>query len=146
MYRTIVVGLDGSPRQNAVLKHAIDVADALGGQLLLCRAMQIPLSIPAVAWSVAGDDFGKFLVDHGTDALVRMAQELPEGLVKGTECRLGSPSDVICEVARETGAGLVVIGSHGYDRIERFLGTTASRVTNLSPCNVLVVKNEHDEP
>lgn len=146
MYRTIVVGLDGSPRQSSVLKHAVEVADALGGQLHLCRAMQIPMSIPAVAWSVKGDDFGKFLVEHATEALKRIAGELPEGITKGITCRLGPPADVLCEVARETGAGLVVIGSHGYDRIERFLGTTAGRVTNLAPCNVLVVKSDIDSP
>lgn len=145
MYRTIVVGLDGSTHQSSVLKHAIEVANALGGRLQLCRAMQVPLSIPAVAWAVKGDDFGAFLVEHGQEELRRLADGLPEGIVQGLTCRLGAPADVLCDVAREIAADLLVIGSHGYDRIDRFLGTTASRVTNLSPCNVLVVKNDVPE-
>jgi len=146
MYRTIVVGLDGSTHQGSVLKHALEIAHALGGRLQLCRAMQVPLSIPAVAWAVKGEDFGAFLVEHGNEALRRIAEELPEGIVQGLTCRLGAPADVLCEVAREIAADLIVIGSHGYDRIDRLLGTTASRVANLSPCNVLVVKNDLPEP
>jgi len=142
MFRTIVVGLDGSPRQNTVLEHAVRIADTMGGRLHLCRAMQIPLSVPAVAWSLKGDDFGNFLVEHATTALQRIQDELPEGLVRGITCRLGAPADVLTDIAKEILADLLVIGSHGYDRIDRLIGTTASRVTNISPCSVLVIKGD----
>jgi nucleotide-binding universal stress UspA family protein len=34
---------------------------------------------------------------------------------------------------------LIVIGSHGYHGLDRVLGTTAARVSNLARRNVLVV-------
>ncbi len=140
MFKTILVGLDGSAREPGVLAQAVEIADRLGGKLVLCRAMQIPMSIPAVAWSLAGDDFETFLLEHGRDALQRVAAELPEGLVGATTAELGQPGDVLCKVAEERGVDLVVIGSHGYDRVDRLLGTTAAKVVNRAPCSVMVVR------
>lgn len=140
MFTKILVGLDGSPREPAVLEQAVELADRLGGKLLLCRAMQIPVSIPAVAWSLAGDDFEKFLVEHGHAALEKIASELPEGIVGDIHSGIGQPADYLVKVAEERKADLVVIGSHGYDRVERILGTTASKVVNRAPCSVMVVR------
>jgi nucleotide-binding universal stress UspA family protein len=53
--------------------------------------------------------------------------------------RTGTPHEVIVNLAREGGFGLVVIGPHGdRPRRSRFLGTTADRVVRTSPVPVLV--------
>ncbi|MEM6997061.1 MAG: universal stress protein [Myxococcota bacterium] len=140
MFTTILVGLDGSQREPAVLAQAVEVADRLGGKLQLSRAMQIPMSIPAVAWSLAGDDFEKFLLEHGRSELNRVAERLPEALVGGVSVEMGQPGDVLCTLAKEHKADLVIIGSHGYDRVDRLLGTTAAKVVNRAPCTVMVVR------
>lgn len=140
MHQRILVGLDGSPRQPAVLKEAIAVAEAQGAKLLLCRAMTIPVNVPSVLWTLQGDDFEAFLVEHGNKELQEVAETLPPGLVGGIHCRVGQPADIICGMADELDADLVVIGTHGYDRIDRVLGTTAAKVVNRAPCSVLVVR------
>ena len=145
VFKRILVGLDGSPREPAVVEQAIELADRLGGELHLARAMQVPLSIPAIAWSLEGDEFDKFLVEHGLEALGRIAERLPEGLVAHRWCRLGQPADVLCKLAEEQRADLVVIGSHGYDRVDRLLGTTAAKVVNRAPCSVMVVRTKASE-
>jgi universal stress protein A len=140
MFRKVLVGLDGSPRQPAVLKQAVELADRLGGKLHLVRAMQIPVSVPALAWSLQGDDFSKFLIEHGQRDLEAVEAELPAGLVARRWCELAQPADLLCRLASDLGADLVVIGSHGYDRIDRLLGTTAAKVVNRAPCSVMVVR------
>jgi nucleotide-binding universal stress UspA family protein len=142
VFETMIVGLDGSERQPQVLRRAVRLADAVGSRLVLVRAVQVPPSLPAVVWSLADDEFMAFLVQHAGGELRRVAEGLPEGLVLDVVCREGRPADVLCDVASERGAGLIVIGTHGYDRIDRVLGTTAARVTNLAPCSVLVVRPE----
>lgn len=144
MFGTMIVGLDGSERQPQVLRRAVQLADATGGTLVLVRAVQVPPSLPAVVWSLADGEFMEFLVEHAGSELRRVGEGLPEGLVEGIVCREGRPADVICEVASERRAGLIVIGTHGYDRVDRVLGTTAARVTNGAPCSVLVVREEED--
>lgn len=123
-----------------MLAYAIGLAQRDQAELHLCRSMQIPLSIPAMAWSLKGDDFGAFLVKHGAAELEQLAQEVTGVSAVHRWCELGQPSDVICRLAREHEIDLVVIGSHGYDRVDRVLGTTAAKVTNHAPCSVLVVR------
>lgn len=140
MSKTILVGLDGSPRQPKVLEQAVRFAQAFDGRLHLARAMAIPLSIPAAAWTLQGDDFTKFLVEHGERELHEAAAALPAERVGGVHCRIGQPHDVIVALASELSADLVVIGSHGYEGVDRLLGTTAGKVVNRAPCSVLVVR------
>jgi nucleotide-binding universal stress UspA family protein len=141
MFEKILVGLDGSPRQPAVLRTAIALADRFGGQLHLVRAMQIPASIPAIAWSLQGDDFQQFLIDHGNKELDEVAKGLPAGVVAKRYCELAQPADLLCRLAQDHQIDTIVIGSHGYDRIDRILGTTAAKVVNRAECSVLVVRD-----
>ena len=53
----------------------------------------------------------------------------------------GIPHSVICNVAKETGTDLIVMGTHGWSGIDRaLLGSTAERVVAQAPCPVLTIK------
>jgi len=53
----------------------------------------------------------------------------------------GKPADEILRVARELGAQLIVIGSHGRDAVGHLLlGSVAERVVRNASCPVVVVK------
>lgn len=79
------------------------------------------------------------LVAEAEKSLERVAAKL-HGVVRHT--RLGQPGDVVCDIAKEIGADLVVIGSHGYGAVERLLGTTASKIVHRAPCSVLVIREK----
>lgn len=140
MAQRIIVGLDGSPRQPAVLAAAAELAKLHNAELHLCRAMAVPLSLPAVLWSLRGDDLEEFLIEHGNKEL-ETAKQAVEGLTTVLHCKIGQPADVICDAAESIGAEIVVIGTHGYDRLDRVLGTTAAKVVNNAPCSVYVVRD-----
>lgn len=140
MSKTILVGLDGSPRQPKVLEQALALADAFDGRLHLARAMAIPISIPAAAWTLQGEDFSRFLVEHGDRELQETAKALASPRIAEVHCRIGQPHDVLVALAGELSADLVIIGSHGYEGVDRLLGTTAGKVVNRAPCSVLVVR------
>jgi nucleotide-binding universal stress UspA family protein len=56
----------------------------------------------------------------------------------------GVPKDVIVEEAREWDADLIVVGSHGYGRVQRLvLGSVAAAVVASAPCSVQVVRAKH---
>jgi nucleotide-binding universal stress UspA family protein len=139
MYRTIVVGLDGSPREPLVLRTALDLARLHGAKLHLCRAVSIPIGLPDAVWSVSMAQLDVALMDEAKRALAAAAAQGAE-LVAGTHAVLGQPADVIEDVAKHENADLVVIGAHGYGAIERLLGTTASKIVHRSTCSVLVVR------
>lgn len=51
----------------------------------------------------------------------------------------GSPKHIIVDTAREIGADLIVMGTHGDRGIARIVGSTARGVLHDTPCDVLVV-------
>jgi universal stress protein A len=56
---------------------------------------------------------------------------------------LGTPYEEIVKVARERDVDLIVIATHGFTGLKHFLlGSTAERVVNVSPCPVLVVRQD----
>jgi universal stress protein E len=58
-----------------------------------------------------------------------------------TAAKLGVASDVIPSFAEEVGADVVVMGAISRSGLERmFIGSTAERVLETLPCDVLVVK------
>ncbi|MCA9711101.1 MAG: universal stress protein [Myxococcales bacterium] len=136
----ILVGVDGSTREPKVLDEAIALAKSRGGKLHLARAMMVPVSIPTAVWTLQGEDFSQFLVEHGDKELALTAERIPPELLGGLVTRLGQPADVLVSLADELDVDLVIIGSHGYGGIDRVLGTTAAKVVNRAPCSVMVVR------
>jgi universal stress protein F len=136
----ILVGVDGSPREPKVLEAAVALAKDRGGKVYLARAMMVPVSIPTAVWTLQGEDFAQFLVEHGNKELAETAGRVPTEQRGDAITRLGQPADVLVALAEELDVDLVVIGSHGYSGIDRVLGTTAAKVVNKAPCSVLVVR------
>jgi len=136
----ILVGLDGSPREPKVVEEAVALAKNRGGTVHLARAMMVPVSIPAAIWTLQGDDFTGFLVEHGQKEIELSAKSVPKELRGQLFTRVGQPADVLVSLAEEIDADVVVIGSHGFGGIDRVLGTTAAKVVNRAPCSVLVVR------
>ncbi len=145
MYKHILAALDHSPRAAEVLHHAAQLATHTGATLHVCRAVTIPIGgVPTDAWMLTGVELTGRLLDYGRaelDALIHAMPTPQHPIVWGQRvCRLGSPGRVVVELADELHAELIVVGSHGYDILDRFLGTTAAWIVNHAHCSVLVAR------
>jgi nucleotide-binding universal stress UspA family protein len=136
----ILVGLDGSGREESVLAAAVDLARRTGGKLWLYRAVTVPHELPPVAMTMSPSDLAPVLVGLGEEALRKRGAEVPPELLGGIESALAVPWQGICEAAHRLRADVIVIGSHGYGGLDRLLGTTAAKVVNHAEHSVLVVK------
>lgn len=141
MYGTILVALDGSPREAGVLHAAAAFAKASGAALHVCRAVTIPVGLPDVVWAVSAAGLDEALVADAQRAIARRIAGAPVPIV-GTHVRLGQPADVVLDVAGEIAAELIVIGAHGYGAFERLIGTTASKIVDRAACSVLVARGD----
>ena len=94
-------------------------------------------------FGVTPDGFLQVLLEDSKKQLEAATQHVPAEIVAGREVRIGSPWSAICEAAKEHGVDLIIIGSHGYQGIDRVIGTTASKVVNHAECSVLVTRNLH---
>jgi len=62
------------------------------------------------------------------------------------EVLIGNAGTEITEYAKDVGAGLIIIPSHGRGPIKRLLlGSTTDRVVHLAHCPVLVLKDEKQD-
>ena len=80
---------------------------------------------------------------HGAQSLVeRAADKLTLcGREAFSEVHVGFPRKAIPEYAKQWGADLVMVGSHGHNPVRRFLlGSVAQAVLRLSPCSVEIVR------
>jgi nucleotide-binding universal stress UspA family protein len=136
--KRIVVGLDGSAHQDAVLRAAL----AQEGKVLLVRAVTLPVEVPNALLAVSPDAVGPLLEKAAMDDINRLARTVPEGRLDGARVEVGTPWRTLVQAAVQSNAELIVIGSHGYGGLDRLLGTTAAKVVNHANCSVLVVRGD----
>jgi len=138
--KTLLVGLDDSPRQKAVLAAAADLARTSGGKLVLFRAVSLPSELPPEAYLMPPDEVTRILEKRARAALDEAAKEVAPDLVDSSHIAIGTPWQALCRAATDYDVDLIVIGSHGYDTLDRLLGTTAAKVVNHADRSVLVVR------
>jgi nucleotide-binding universal stress UspA family protein len=140
--RRILVGLDGSPREARVLTVAQDLAVRYGAELILLRAVGVPAGVPPEAWQNPALTVLEFLEQHARTAVEGLQRTLASAVASRSwiDIVVAAAWQGICMQAQAHSADLIVIGSHGYGALDRFLGTTAARVVNQAPCSVFVVR------
>ena len=138
--KTILVGLDGSPRAPGVLATAVTIARAQNAKMHLLRSVGIPPEVPQDFWRTTEDSLLEVLRKRAKAELEDLYSRVPVELRAGVEVVVGVPWQTICDRAGIERVDLVVIGSHGYGGLDRLLGTTAAKVVNHAPCSVVVVR------
>jgi nucleotide-binding universal stress UspA family protein len=125
VYRSIVVGTDGSETAQRALAAAADLARLAGAALELVSAHEPVNPREAVDATLA-------------DAVGRLEGS---GLVVRTHTREGDPADAILDVAEEQDADLIVVGNKGMTGARRFLlGSVPNKISHYAPCSVLIVR------
>jgi len=137
----ILVGLDGSPRAKGVLDAAIDLAQRTGSKLVLMRAIGIPVELPPEAYALPPSSLEGLLEQEAKRYVEEQAKAVPEALLGGLKVAVGTPWQAILHVAKDENVDLIIIGSHGYQGIDRLIGTTAAKVVNHADRSVLVVRH-----
>lgn len=148
MISRILVALDGSSRAPGVLAAAVDIASRFGATLHPLRAIFVPPEFPAAGAGTRADPLPAYLIAAARDEVGRLVATFPSGrfTIASPLVLVGKPSRLIIDAAEDLDVDLIVIGSHGYQGLDRILGTTAGRVANLAQRNVLVVHERTDRP
>jgi nucleotide-binding universal stress UspA family protein len=145
VFRSIVVGTDGSDTAQKAVDAAVELARLSGAQLEIVSAYE-PVSrarlrdekrqVPAdLQWMVnPREEVDATLAD----AAERVAES---GVEPRTYAREGDPADAILDVAEELGSDLIVVGNKGMTGAKRFLlGSVPNKVSHHAPCSVLIIR------
>jgi len=119
MFGSIVVGTDGSDAANEAVRQGVELAKAVGAELLFVSA---------------SEDAAPLLSDAAATAQAA-------GVPAQTFPRPGDPADAILDVAEERDADLIMVGHKGTSGAKRFLlGSVPNRVSHHAPCSVLIIR------
>ena len=145
MFKSIVVGTDGSDTATQAVRQAVDLARSIGATLELVSAYE-PVSAQRLReerreapedlqWAINPRED----VDATLEAAARLAREA--GVDVNVYPRQGDPADAILDVAEEREADLVVVGNKGMTGAKRFLlGSVPNKVSHNAPCSVLIIR------
>jgi len=142
--KRILVPIDFSEQSEKALRYAAKFAEQFGSTVTVLHVIQ-PVVYPAdfgyPPTVLESDEAMRRQIDERLESMSRVAGTNAESLV-----RVGQPYLEIAAAARELGADLIIVATHGRTGLKHvLLGSTAERVVRHAPCPVLTVRDrEHD--
>jgi len=143
----ILLAVDGSPYTDMVLKEVASRPWPPGSEvkILGCAHLRIP-DIPDPLLIYYPMRLG--LMEAERKRMREVVNKSAEMLrLRNTALEIeaevldGSPKEVILDVAKEWGANLIVVGSHGYGPVKKFLlGSVSQAVASHANCSVEIVR------
>jgi universal stress protein A len=144
--RRILVPIDFSSCCKKALQYAIPFAKQFGARLCLLYVGQGYSLVP----DLAPADVSTYKLSERADTAAKLAsfatREIPPTLAVDILVRNGQPALEIVDVAREIGANLIIISTHGYAGFKHlWFGSIAEQVVRHATCPVLVVREREHE-
>jgi nucleotide-binding universal stress UspA family protein len=138
MYKRVLVAVENSPADRAVIEHVQELARLTGARLLLVHV--------ADGW--AARNFYELELRESEEMredrayLERLRHELAErGFEVDTRLGLGDPASEIARVAKEEHVDLIALSTHGHRFLKDLvLGATADRLRHIVQIPVLLVR------
>lgn len=164
-YDQILLAIDRTPRADNVFEHGIDVAKKYNARLLLLHCIaDLNASIAGTSMHPSGIAYpwpSAMVPTTSAPTTARSAEfaEQQEAEVArdwlhqyqmraqkvgceqtSFDVRAGKAGNLICQVAREIDADLIVVGRRDRSGIEEFLlGSVSNHVVHNAPCAVLLI-------
>jgi nucleotide-binding universal stress UspA family protein len=136
MYKTILVTLDGTPTDRAIIGHVKQLAKLAQSRVVLLHV--------ADGWAARtyGPDAVSPEITEDTAYLDKVRAEFQSaGIHAESELAFGDPVTEIVKWVRQKGCDLVAMSTHGHRlTADIFLGTTASRVQHSVGVPVLLLR------
>src|SRR5271165_1462655 len=136
MYETILVTLDGTPTDRAIIEHVKQLAKLAGSRLVLLHV--------ADGWAAKtyGPDAVSPEIAEDTAYLAKVRKEFQaEGIPAEAELAYGEPVKEIVRWVQQKGCDLVAMSTHGHRFLaDLFLGTTATQVQHSVRVPVLLLR------
>lgn len=142
MYKRAVVALDGSPVAEAIIPFILEIAGPLDMEVVLVRVNRpVPPEVIEGSRHVIVEDPETSRVD-AEEYLAPVAVELRnKGVRVRTQVRRGPPAEEIVQAARDVGADLIAMTTHGRSGFGRLLfGSVAEAVLRESRLPVFLMR------
>ena len=144
----ILLAVDGSDYSDAAVDAVAERPWPDGSTVKIISAVELPYLATTEPWALPDSYYAQTeqVANEQAEEAVREARHrLEAGREKPIEIigevRAGRAEDVIIEEAEQWGADLIVMGSHGYRGVTRFLlGSVSHAVATHAPCSIEIVR------
>ena len=147
----ILLAIDGSPCSDVAVEEIARRPWPAGSSVKVLNAFDLPLPATPEGWALPTNYFdeldqavrtqAKSIVER---AIEKLRTKLDKTITTDGQFLPGPPRAVILDEAEGWGADLIVVGSHGYGRWERFLlGSVSQSVVSHAKCSVEVIRCSH---
>jgi nucleotide-binding universal stress UspA family protein len=156
----ILLAVNGTSISYAAVQSVADGVWPEGSEVKLLLVIEPPMTLASEVTAPPDDfymrfeksvrDYANIVIKHAAGqyragaAVEKAETEIRKAggakLKITTDVLTGSPKEKIIDEAEEWGAGLIVVGSHGFRRDRRqMIGSVSLAVASLAPCSVKVV-------
>jgi nucleotide-binding universal stress UspA family protein len=149
----VLLAVDGSRYSDAAISEVANRVWPAGTEIKILSAFEMPLPATPEAWALppsymdeierAGRNNARHIAEGARE---RLSQLVGDKFKIESKVVVGSPRNVILEEAENWNADLIVLGSHGYSALERFLlGSVSQGVVSHAKCSVEVARLKKGE-
>jgi nucleotide-binding universal stress UspA family protein len=142
MFKTIAVATDGSETADKAVEMALDIAEHYNASLLVLSAYKPVGAGRLERESEEAPEEVQWSINPHEDVDATLADVKERASARGVDATAfaseGEPSGVVCGLAEEHEADLLVIGNKGMKR--RLFGSVPKKIAQNAPCSVVVAK------
>jgi nucleotide-binding universal stress UspA family protein len=146
--KKLLVPTDFGTGSDHALDYAVELARALGAEVTLMHAYEIPvIGFPDGAL-VATPELASRIAEGAQIGLKKSLERVgPSGVPVRTLLKQGPTWRTVVDTAVEIGAEMIVMGTHGRHGLPRaLLGSVAEKVVRSARCPVLTVHSADGTP
>jgi nucleotide-binding universal stress UspA family protein len=166
-FQKVLVAIDDSPLCASVFAAALGLAQSNQAAMLLLYCLTAPeiASEPGISGTIdvgfpmglVSNDYQAYetqqillekQIEEAQTALKQYsAQAMSQGVAAESKYEIGEAGHLLCEVAKDWGADLIVVGRRGLTGLtEALVGSVSNYVVHHAPCSVLVIQEVELEP
>jgi nucleotide-binding universal stress UspA family protein len=137
VFKTIVLGLDGSDNSKRAIEPAVELAKGYGGRIVIAHVDERVAGKGGTASIRADESDVREQVQAEAD---RISADGVNASVENSVSILGGPAHAIAEIADEVDADLIVVGTRGHSKVPGLmLGSVTNRLLHIANRPVLGV-------
>jgi nucleotide-binding universal stress UspA family protein len=142
--KPLMLATDGSPTAERATETAIELAKALGTDLVVVTVWEIPYTTVGMAPAPVAGDLAKLSEEDArriaTNATARAAEA---GVESRSVVLRGITIQEICAAVEQSDPRFLVVGSHGWGIVKRTLfGSVSTGVLHHAKCPVMVIRGD----
>lgn len=141
-YQNILLATDFAPLSVLAAQRAQEVVERYNAKLHVVHVLEEVVLYGEDIDMIMGDPFinNDKILELAESRMKSFAESV--GFSDAVKCEViwGSPKSAITTWALEHETDLIIVGSHGHNIIEFFLGSVSNSISHQATCDVLIVR------